>query len=103
MMRCRVGNISVDWDDIVQQGCSTWIHRTLKSLLCCLILGLVVYNLWLTRNELIHVGQPCTQEQLLKKIVWEIINRIAGKGKFPRTRENLLLCSSWNLPTELHN
>jgi hypothetical protein len=67
------------WDDIVQLGCSNWGHKTLKCLLCCLVLGSVVYNLWQTRNELKHVGIPSTKEQLLKKILWEVRTRIVGK------------------------
>ena len=56
MMRCRVENILVKWDDIVKLGCNKWIHNSLKCLLCCLVMGSVVYNLWLTRNELVHDG-----------------------------------------------
>jgi hypothetical protein len=90
----------VIWDDIVQQGCSNWGHKTLKCLLCLLVLGSVVYDIWCTRNELKHAGQPSTEEQLPKKILWEIKTIIVGKGRFPRTRENLILCSLWNLPAE---
>ncbi|XP_059429209.1 uncharacterized protein LOC132163025 [Corylus avellana] len=61
----------------------------------------VVYSLWLTRNEFVHDGQPCTEEQILKKIVWEVRNRISGRGKYPRTKENIMLCSLWNLFEEL--
>ncbi|XP_059430260.1 uncharacterized protein LOC132163900 [Corylus avellana] len=66
-----------------------------------LVTGSVIYNLWRTRNELKHSGQPSTEEQLLKKIIWEVRSRLAGKGKFPRTRENLVLASLWNLPADL--
>ena len=71
MARCRV-DIPVVWDDIVQQGCSSWFHKSLKCLICRLVLSSTVYNLWLTRNELVHAGQPCTEEQILKKIFWEV-------------------------------
>jgi hypothetical protein len=80
MLRCRVKNLSVKWDDIVQQGCSNWVHKTLKCLLCRLVMGSVVYNLWRTRNEIKHAGLPSTEEQLLNKILWETRNRIIGKG-----------------------
>jgi hypothetical protein len=43
-------------------------HKTLKCMLCCLVLGSIVYYLWRTRNELKHAGQPRTEEQPLKKI-----------------------------------
>jgi hypothetical protein len=73
----------------------------LKYLICRLVLGSNVYNLWITRNELIHAGHPCSEEQILKKIVWEARTQIAGKGKFPSTRENVLFCSLWNLPAKI--
>lgn len=101
MMRCRVANVSVVWDDIVQQECSSWFHKSLKCLIWRLVLGFTVYNLWLTRNELVHADHPCSEEQILKKIVWEVKTRIAGKWKFPSTRENILLYSLWNLPAEI--
>jgi hypothetical protein len=104
MIRCRVANIYVVWvlwDHIVQQGCSSWFHKTLKCLIFRLVLGSTIYNIWLTRNELIHAGHPCSEEQILKKIVWEVRTRIVGKGKFPSTRENTLLCSLWNLHAEI--
>jgi hypothetical protein len=60
-----------------------------------------IYNLWCTRNKLKHSSQPSTKEQLLKKIFWEVRSRLAGKRKFPKTRENLTLVPLWNLSAEL--
>jgi hypothetical protein len=71
MARCRV-DIHVVLDDIVRQGCSSWFHKSLKCLICRLVFNSTVYNLWLTINELVHAGQPCTEEQILKKILWEV-------------------------------
>ena len=42
-----------------------------------------------------------TLEQILKKILWEVCNRAVGKGRFPKSRENLVLCSLWNPPVAL--
>jgi hypothetical protein len=56
-------------------------------------LGSTIYNIWCTKNELKHAGHPSTVEQILKKVLWEVQARVAGKGKFPRTRENILLYS----------
>jgi hypothetical protein len=53
----------------------------------------LVYHLGCTRNELKHSGQPSTEEQLMKKILWEVRSRLSGKGKFPKTKENLILVS----------
>ncbi|XP_059440872.1 uncharacterized protein LOC132173392 [Corylus avellana] len=98
MFRCKIDMPPVIWDDLVQLGCNKWGKNSLKCLICQLVLGSVVYNLWRTRNELRHDGVPKTEKQLLKQIFWEIRARIAVKRGFPRTRENLLLCSLWNLP-----
>ena len=61
----------------------------------------IVYNLCHTKNELRHDGVPKTEEQLLKQVFWEIKSRIVGKRGFCRTRENLLLCSLWNLSSTI--
>jgi hypothetical protein len=97
MTRCKVTNPPIIWEDILQLRRSSWRCNTLKSLLCRLALGSSVYNIWCTRNELKHAGHPNIEEQILKKVLWEVRTRVAGKGKFPRTRENILLCSLWNL------
>jgi hypothetical protein len=31
-------------------------------------------------------------------IYWEIRFRILGKGRFPKTKENIALCLNWNIP-----
>jgi hypothetical protein len=67
MARCRVDNPPIIWDDIIQLGCSKWGSKTLKSLLCCLVLGSALYHIWCTRNEILHAGQPNTEEQIFKK------------------------------------
>jgi hypothetical protein len=101
MARCRVANPSTVWEDILQLGCSNWSSKSLKAIFCRLVLGSTVYNIWCTRNELKHAGHPFTEEQILKKIMWEVRTRIVGKGIFSKTRENLMFCSLWNLPTDL--
>ena len=101
MIRHRVDNPLLIWDDILLLRCRNWGHKTLKCMLCRLVLGSVVYNLWRTRNGLKHAGQPSTEEQPSKKILWKVRTRIVRKGRFPKTRKNLVLCSLWNLPAEL--
>jgi hypothetical protein len=91
MSQCSVDNPPVIWDEVMQLGISNWGSRTLKSFLCRLGLSSVIYHLWCTRNEINHSGQPNTEEQILKKVLWEVRARIVGKGKFPKTRENLVL------------
>jgi hypothetical protein len=101
MARCNVANPPTVWEDILQLAYSNWGSKSLKAILCHLVLGSAVYNIWCTQNELKHAGHPITKEQILKKIMWEVRTRFVGKGVFSRTRENLLFCSLWNLPTYL--
>ena len=101
MLRCQVNNSSIILDEVLKLGIRKWETMTLKGMLCRLVSGLVIYNIWQTRNEIKHLGQPSSEEQILKKVLWEVTTRIAGKGKFPKTRGNLVLASMWNLPTEL--
>jgi hypothetical protein len=101
MLRCRVEQPPIIWDDNLQLGCKSRGKKSLHFLLCRLVFGAVVYNLWHTRNELRHAGSPSTEEQILKKVMWEVQTRLAGRGKFPRTRENIFLSSLWNLPFEM--
>jgi hypothetical protein len=51
MARCK-GDIPVVWDDIIQQGCSSWFHKSLKYMICHLVLSSTVYNILLARNEI---------------------------------------------------
>jgi hypothetical protein len=101
MCRCNVTSPSVKWDEIIQVGISNWGNKSLKGIQCRLVLGSIIYHLWCTRNEIKHSGNPLTEDQMLKRILWEVRARIVGKGNFPKTRENLLLVSLWNLPVDL--
>lgn len=49
---CRIDMPPVIWDDLVQLGYNSWGKKTLKCLICRLILGSMVYNLWRTKNKL---------------------------------------------------
>ncbi|XP_059446512.1 uncharacterized protein LOC132178068 [Corylus avellana] len=101
MHRCHENNSPIIWDEVLKLGISKWGTKTLKGLLCHLVLGSVIYNLWCTRNELKHSGHPISEEQILRKVLWEVRTRIAGKGKFSENRENLVLAAQWNLPADL--
>jgi hypothetical protein len=92
---------SVILDEVLKLGIRKWKSKTLQGLLCRLVLGFVIYNIWQMRNEIRHFGQPSYEEQILKMVLWEVRTRIVGKGKFPKTKGNLVLASQWNLPTEL--
>jgi predicted negative regulator of RcsB-dependent stress response len=93
MLRCQVNNFSVSLDEVLKVGIRKWKSKNLKGLLCRLVLGSVIYNIWQTRNEIKHLGQPCSEEQILKKVLWEVRTKIAGKGKFPKIEGNMDLAS----------
>jgi hypothetical protein len=69
MLRCQVNNFSVSLDEVLKVGIRKWKSKNLKGLLCRLVLGSVIYNIWQTRNEIKHVSQPCSEEQILKKVL----------------------------------
>jgi hypothetical protein len=79
MARCNVANPPTVWEDILQLAYSNWGSKSLKAILCHLVLGSAVYNIWCTQNELKHAGHPITKEQILKKIMWEVHTRFVGK------------------------
>jgi hypothetical protein len=39
-----------------------------------------------------HAGHPRIEEQILKRIFGEVRSRVAGKGKFKKTKTNITLC-----------
>jgi hypothetical protein len=70
------------------------------GVLCRLVFGYVVYGL---RKAIRFCGVPSTEEQILKRIFWEVRTRIYGKGSFKKTRENVLICQIWNLNDSVLN
>jgi hypothetical protein len=100
MSRCIVINPSIKWDEIIQMRVSNWENKNLKGIICRLVLGSIVYHIWCTRNEIQHSGHPLTEEQLVKRIRWEVRTRVVGRN-FPKTIENMLLVDLWNLPIDL--
>jgi hypothetical protein len=99
--RCGMEDPSLIWKEVLQLGIKNWGNKALKGLLCRLVFGSVFYNLWRTRNEVKHSGSPNTEEQIVKRILWEVGARIVWKGNFPKTRENISLVSLWNLPVSM--
>ena len=62
MHRCGVEDPSLIWEGVMQLGIKNWGNKALKGLVCRLVFGSVVYNLWRTRNELKHFGQQNIEE-----------------------------------------
>jgi hypothetical protein len=62
MDRYHENNSPVIWDEVLKLGISKWGNKIVKGLLCCLVLGSVIYNLWHNRNEIKHSRQPSSEE-----------------------------------------
>ena len=65
MFRCRVTNVPIIWEHILQLGLNDWCCKSLKDMLCRLALGSVAYNIWCIRNEIKHAGHLKSEEQLM--------------------------------------
>jgi hypothetical protein len=99
--RCLIGLPSDDWEDIIAIGVQDWKGKSLKSILARLCLSSTVYAIWRERNSIRHGAHLLSEEKILSKICWEIRTQVSSKGKFVRSRENLLLCSHWGLPNKV--
>jgi hypothetical protein len=99
--RCDILILPNSWEDLIADGSKKWKTKTLLGAICRLILSSVVYSLWMARNEIKFGSHPKTEEQILKQIFWEIRSRISGKGKFPKTMENVHLCHKWNIDVDI--
>jgi uncharacterized Zn-finger protein len=62
MCRCNVTNAFMHLDEIIQEGINSWSSKSLKGMLCGLVLGSVVYHIWCTGNKIQHFGHPLTKE-----------------------------------------
>jgi hypothetical protein len=71
--------------------------KSLKTRLCKLSLGAVVYHIWIQRNNLIHGNVVCSEEGRIARIKWEIRSRLMGKGQYRRSMVNIRLLQNWNL------
>jgi hypothetical protein len=97
MKRCNVPSPCFDWQALIMEGCRSWKTKSMFGVICRLAISSIVYGIWRARNEIKHAGHPNTEEQILKLTIWEVRTRIAGKGKFQKTKENISLCKSWNI------
>ncbi|XP_062167062.1 uncharacterized protein LOC133873362 [Alnus glutinosa] len=62
----------VDWDDVAIWCMMQLKGKSLKTRLCKLSLGAVVYHIWIQRNNLIHGNVVYSKEGLIARIKWEI-------------------------------
>lgn len=72
----------VEWEDVIKWGIKELRDGGLKSNLCRLTIGAVVYHLWKLRNDLKPGNIPRSEEAIVKTIRWEIQSRIMAKGRF---------------------
>jgi hypothetical protein len=87
----------VDWDDVAMWCMMQLKGKSLKTRLCKLSLGAVVYHIWIQRNNLIHGNVVCSEEGRIARIKWEIRSRLMGKGQYRRSMVNIRLLQNWNL------
>jgi hypothetical protein len=85
------------WEEVAEWSATHLKGEGLKTRLCKLSLGAVVYHLWLHWNNLIHGNKLISEEPLIAKIKWEVRSRLMGKGKYRRTAENSRRMQIWNL------
>jgi hypothetical protein len=45
MQRCNNLAPSLDWQGVLNEGCSTWKKKTMAGVLCRLVLSSIVYNI----------------------------------------------------------
>jgi len=93
----------LDWQVMLIEGCRNWKKKTMLGVLCRLVFGFAMYGLWKARNAIQYCGVPSFEEQILKRIFWEVRTRISGKGSFKKTRENVQICQLWNLDDSVLN
>jgi hypothetical protein len=93
----------LDWQILLTEGCRNWKKKNMLGVLCRLVFGSAVYGLWKAKNAIRVCGVPSTEEQIFKRIFWEVRTKISEKGSFKKTRENVLICQLWNLDDSVLN
>ena len=87
----------VAWDDVLEWGIKVIKGKNLRTSLCTLALGAVLYYLWKQQNDLRHGNVVRSEEQILKQTDWEIRTKIVGAGSFKKSEENKSICCRWGL------
>jgi hypothetical protein len=72
MAECRMIDIPISWDSIVQWSLGCMKGKQLQATARRLCFAAAVYNLWLNRNALLHGRAPKTEDGILSKIRWEV-------------------------------
>lgn len=92
MRKSLVHDPPIAWPEIMCMGVSDWRNKTLKANVCKLVWSAAVYHLWRQRNDIRHGNPPKAQEKVLQEVVWDVNNRIRGKGKFKKIDVNVEIC-----------
>lgn len=80
MEKCSLCSCYTGWDEVVRIGVKDWKGKSLCIVICKLTLGATVYHIWKHRNNVKFGNCLYTEEQILKKICWDVISWILGKG-----------------------
>lgn len=56
--------------------------RVLRLMSAELFFSAAVYWLWRQRNDVKHGNAPRAEEKVIQDVVWDVKNRIRGKGKY---------------------
>lgn len=78
MCKCAVGKIRVEWDEVVTLGIAELQGASFQDVVCKLALGAAYYNIWKHRNDIRHGNKLNSEEQILKRIDWEVRTRNTG-------------------------
>jgi hypothetical protein len=76
--------------------------KSLSVSLCTLAFLAVVYHIWKQRGDLQHGNVVNSEEQILKRIDWEIRTQVMGAGMLKKSIINKSLCCRWVRTLELN-
>jgi hypothetical protein len=69
--------------------------KSLKAVVCKLVWGSSVYNLWRYRNDLKFGNQALSEDRILQRICREFRTCIVGERKFQVNEKTVAICNNW--------
>lgn len=97
MCKCAVGKTWVEWDEVVTLGIAELQGASFQDVVCKLALGAACYNIWKHSNYIHHGNKLNSEEQILKRIDWEVRTKNTGSRKFVNTATNMDLYCRWGV------
>jgi len=95
MRKCMWGACDTDW------GLEKLKGKGLRAVICKLVLGASVYNIWLQRSCRNFREQALSEESIMKAILWYVKNRVSSKKGFKNSVLNRVLCFEWGIPLSI--